>query len=77
MVKVLDFGIAKVKDASAHTQTGAVKGKYAYMSPEQLRGAAVDRRADVFALGVVVYETFARSCALDPTWAAGADSAAT
>jgi serine/threonine-protein kinase len=59
VVKVLDFGIAKVKDASAHTQTGTVKGKYAYMAPEQLRGAAVDRRADVFALGVVVYEMLA------------------
>jgi serine/threonine-protein kinase len=59
VVKILDFGIAKVKDASAHTQTGTVKGKYAYMSPEQLRGAAVDRRADVFALGVVVYEMLA------------------
>jgi len=59
VVKVLDFGIAKVKDASAHTQTGTVKGKYAYMAPEQLRGAAVDRRADVCALGVVVYEMLA------------------
>jgi serine/threonine-protein kinase len=59
VVKLLDFGIAKVKDASAHTQTGTVKGKYAYMSPEQLRGAAVDRRADVFALGVIVYEMLA------------------
>jgi eukaryotic-like serine/threonine-protein kinase len=59
VVKVLDFGIAKVKDVSANTQTGTVKGKYAYMSPEQLRGAAVDRRADVFALGVVVYEMLA------------------
>jgi serine/threonine protein kinase len=59
VVKVLDFGIAKVKNASAHTQTGTVKGKYAYMAPEQLRGVAVDRRADVFALGVVVYEMLA------------------
>ncbi|MEO7731723.1 MAG: serine/threonine-protein kinase [Kofleriaceae bacterium] len=59
VVKVLDFGIAKVKDASAHTQTGTVKGKYAYMAPEQLRGAAVDRRADVFALGVAAYELLA------------------
>ena len=59
VVKVLDFGIAKVKDASAHTQTGTVKGKYAYMAPEQLRGAAVDRRADVFALGVATYELLA------------------
>src|ERR1043165_5821235 len=59
IVKVLDFGIAKVKNASAHTQTGTVKGKYAYMAPEQLRGATVDRRADVFALGVVLYEMLA------------------
>ncbi|HEU0036660.1 MAG TPA: protein kinase [Kofleriaceae bacterium] len=59
VAKVLDFGIAKVKDASAQTQTGTVKGKYAYMAPEQLRGASIDRRADVFALGVVVYEMLA------------------
>jgi hypothetical protein len=59
VVKVLDFGIAKVKDASAHTQTGTVKGKYAYMAPEQLRGVAVDRRVDVFAVGVVLYEMLA------------------
>lgn len=59
MAKVLDFGIAKVKDASANTQTGTVKGKYAYMAPEQLRGAAIDRRVDVFALGVVAYEMLA------------------
>ena len=59
VVKVLDFGIAKVKDASAHTQTGTVKGKYAYMAPEQLRGHTVDRRADVFALGTVTYEMLA------------------
>src|SRR4051812_44065803 len=43
--KVLDFGIAKVKNESANTQTGTIKGKYAYMSPEQLRGASIDRRA--------------------------------
>jgi len=59
VAKVLDFGIAKVKDASANTQTGTVKGKYAYMAPEQLRGAGLDRRADVFALGVVSFEMIA------------------
>ncbi|MBL0213916.1 MAG: serine/threonine protein kinase [Myxococcales bacterium] len=59
VAKVLDFGIAKVKDASANTQTGTVKGKYAYMAPEQLRGAQLDRRVDVFALGVCVYEMIA------------------
>src|SRR5262245_10045521 len=59
VAKVLDFGIAKVKDASAQTQTGTVKGKYAYMAPEQLRGSTIDRRADVFAVGVVIYEMLA------------------
>jgi eukaryotic-like serine/threonine-protein kinase len=56
--KILDFGIAKVKDASS-TQTDTVKGKYAYMAPEQLRGEEIDRRADVFALGIVLYEMLA------------------
>ncbi len=56
--KVLDFGIAKVKDAQG-TQTGTVKGKYAYMAPEQLRGEDITRRVDVFALGVVTYEMLA------------------
>jgi serine/threonine protein kinase len=59
VAKVLDFGIAKAKGASANTQTGTVKGKYAYMAPEQLRGGAIDRRVDVFALGVVTYEMVA------------------
>jgi serine/threonine-protein kinase len=60
VVKVLDFGIAKIQDASVRTSTGSVKGTYAYMAPEQLRGERVDRRTDVFAMGVVLWETFAR-----------------
>ena len=51
VVKVLDFGIAKVQDATVRTSTGSVKGTYAYMAPEQLRGERVDRRTDVFAIG--------------------------
>jgi serine/threonine-protein kinase len=59
VVKVLDFGIAKAKGASTQTQEGTVKGKYAYMAPEQLRGGEIDHRVDVFALGIVVYEMLA------------------
>ncbi len=60
IVKVLDFGIAKVTDASIKTSTGAMKGTYAYMSPEQLRGEPLDRRTDVFAMGIVLWETLAQ-----------------
>jgi serine/threonine-protein kinase len=59
VAKVLDFGIAKARGASTQTQEGTVKGKYAYMAPEQLKGGAIDRRVDIFALGVVVYEMLA------------------
>lgn len=58
IVKVLDFGIAKVKD-TANTQTDSVKGKFAYMAPEQLKGRDLTRRVDVFALGVVAFEALA------------------
>jgi serine/threonine protein kinase len=55
IAKVHDFGVAKAKDSTA-TESGAVKGKFAYMAPEQLAGHEVDRRADIFALGVVITE---------------------
>ncbi|MGH7336863.1 MAG: serine/threonine protein kinase, partial [Myxococcota bacterium] len=55
-VKLLDFGIAKARGASSKTRTGTVKGKNAYMSPEQILGKTLDRRSDVFALGAVLYE---------------------
>jgi serine/threonine-protein kinase len=59
VAKLLDFGIAKAKGASTQTQEGTVKGKYAYMAPEQLRGGEIDRRVDIFALGIVLYEMLA------------------
>lgn len=55
-VKLTDFGIVKVLEAPTHTRVGVVKGKYAYMAPEQLRGEPVDHRADLFSLGVVLFE---------------------
>ena len=62
-VKLLDFGIAKATDASGlqdNTRTGALKGKVHYMAPEQCKQEPLDRRADVFALGIVAWELFAK-----------------
>jgi serine/threonine-protein kinase len=57
VVKLIDFGVAKaVGRAGGHTSAGQIKGKLAYMSPEQARGAVVDRRTDIFALGIVLYK---------------------
>ncbi|MDB4956551.1 MAG: serine/threonine protein kinase [Myxococcales bacterium] len=58
-VKLLDFGIAKARGANSRTRTGTVKGKNAYMSPEQILGKPLDRRSDIFALGCVMYEMLA------------------
>ncbi|MEM6956213.1 MAG: protein kinase [Myxococcota bacterium] len=55
-VKLLDFGIAKAMGAAHTTNPGVVKGKFAYMSPEQCEGETIDFRTDIFALGVVLYE---------------------
>lgn len=58
-IKVVDFGIAKALNSASKTETGVVKGKVTYMSPEQARGELIDRRADVFAMGVMLWEAIA------------------
>ena len=55
-VKILDFGIAKAMDRGTTTEAGVLKGKVAYMSPEQARGRQIDQRSDLFAVGVILYE---------------------
>ncbi len=56
-VSVADFGVAKYAGADRATGRGVLKGKIAYMSPEQVRGEAIDRRSDLFSLGIVIYES--------------------
>src|SRR5262245_11824303 len=58
-VKVLDFGIAKLGTSMIETQAGVIKGKLRYMPPEQISGEAIDRRADVYAVGVMLWEAAA------------------
>lgn len=55
-VKIIDFGIAKAEGRATQTMAGLVKGKFAYMSPEQIRGLPVDHRSDVFATGILLHE---------------------
>ncbi len=55
-VKVVDFGIAKAIENSIASRSGSLKGKVAYMSPEQVHGQALDGRSDLFALGVILHE---------------------
>jgi eukaryotic-like serine/threonine-protein kinase len=55
-VKIIDFGVAKAAGKLSHTMVGTIKGKHAYMSPEQARGEPLDHRSDVFGLGTVLYE---------------------
>lgn len=55
-VKLIDFGVAKAAVQSTKTQVGVLKGKFGYMSPEQIRGEAIDQRSDIFAAGTVLWE---------------------
>jgi len=54
--KLVDFGVAKFRAKSTETRVGTIKGKVSYMAPEQVRGQPIDRRADVFALGIILWE---------------------
>jgi serine/threonine protein kinase len=56
VVKLLDFGIAKMMDTAPVTQHGQIKGKAGYFAPEQIKGGPIDGRVDLFALGIVLYE---------------------
>ncbi|MEM1415721.1 MAG: protein kinase [Myxococcota bacterium] len=55
-VKLIDFGIAKAASRTTKTQAGVLKGKFGYMSPEQVRGLPIDHRSDLFAVGTCMYE---------------------
>jgi eukaryotic-like serine/threonine-protein kinase len=55
-VKLIDFGIAKAANNSSNTRTGVLKGKFGYLSPEQVRGQPIDQRSDIFGIGIVLYE---------------------
>jgi serine/threonine protein kinase len=68
-VQVVDFGVASARHRTHHTATGQVKGTFAYMAPEQLRASTIDRRVDVWALGVALWEmlTFRRLFRRDNT----------
>ncbi|MBA3499794.1 MAG: serine/threonine protein kinase [Myxococcota bacterium] len=60
-IKLSDFGVAKARQRSYHTVSGTIKGKAPYMAPEQILGETIDRRADVFSLGVLLFEVSTRT----------------
>ena len=68
-VKILDFGVAKFETGGHETRTGEVKGKMAYMSPEQALGEKLDRRSDLFSVGAVLFESLTGR----RMWGAGTD----
>jgi serine/threonine protein kinase len=59
-VKVIDFGVAKAQNKRGRTQAGILKGKFAYMSPEQVQGLPLDKRSDIFSLGILLHELLTR-----------------
>jgi eukaryotic-like serine/threonine-protein kinase len=68
-VKLLDFGVAKFERGSQETRTGEVKGKMAYMSPQQALGEKLDRRSDLYSVGAVLFECITGK----PMWGNGTD----
>jgi eukaryotic-like serine/threonine-protein kinase len=60
-IKLADFGVAKARSRSYHTVSGSIKGKAPYMAPEQILGEPIDRRADIFSLGILLYEVSTRT----------------
>jgi serine/threonine-protein kinase len=60
-VKITDFGVAKARSRSYHTVSGSIKGKAPYMAPEQILGEPLDRRADIFSLGILLFELTTRT----------------
>ncbi|MEJ1959966.1 MAG: protein kinase [Nitrosomonadales bacterium] len=64
MVKITDFGIARMASSTVQTQAGLVLGSPKYMSPEQVLGKSIDQRSDIFSLGVMLYEMLAVSLRL-------------
>lgn len=65
VVKLTDFGVAKARFRLSRTEAGTTKGKYPYMSPEQVMGGQVDNRSDIFSLSVVFYELLTGKLAFD------------
>ncbi len=60
IAKLIDFGVARALSSASLTNPGTLKGKFGYMAPEYVRGQAYDHRVDLFSLGVIMWETFAR-----------------
>ncbi|HTJ81553.1 MAG TPA: serine/threonine-protein kinase, partial [Polyangiaceae bacterium] len=56
VIKLVDFGVAKASERSQESRSGAIKGKIAYVSPEQCKGQSLDRRSDIYSLGIVMWE---------------------